>query len=225
MQQARRCKSLSISADRSLAALTATEIAARIRSNQISAQEVIDASPQVIANQNGTLNASRTVCAIEARAAAFELDSRIARGEKPGLLAGVPVGIKHVTPVAGMRTTYGPHLYADNIATEDALVVASLKKADAIVIGKTNTPKFATGGNTFNQVIGRTRNPSDTLTAGGSAGGGAAALVIGMIALAEGMDLGESPRIPAYFCGVVGLRPSPSQLPTVLQKSSLAAVN
>lgn len=207
---------MSKSADQSLAALTATEIATRVRNKQVSAAEIIDASLRVVDGLNGTLNAVCTVCAADARAAALDLDARIARGVDPGLLAGVPVGIKDVTPVAGVRTTYGSHLHANNIATGDALVVARLKKAGAIVIGKTNTPEFATGGNTFNEVFGRTRNPWNTaLTAGGSTGGGASALASGMIALAEGTDLGGSLRIPASFCGVVGLRPSPGLVPTV----------
>jgi amidase len=202
--------------DRSFAALTATEIAARVRSKEISVREIVEHSLRVVADLNGAINAICTLCADQARAAARDLDARIARGDDPGPLAGVPVGIKDVTPVAGVRTTYGSQLYADNVASGDALVVARLKKAGAILIGKTNTPEFATGGNTFNEVFGRTRNPWNTsLTAGGSTGGGAAALASGMIALAEGTDLGGSLRIPASFCGVVGLRPSPGLVPTV----------
>lgn len=199
-----------------VAALTATEIAARVRNKDISAGEVVEASLRVVDELNGTINAVCTICADQARVAARDLDGRIARGEDPGPLCGVPVGIKDVTPVAGVRTTYGSHLYADNVSVGDALVVARLKKAGAIVIGKTNTPEFATGGNTFNEVFGRTRNPWNTSrTAGGSTGGGAAALASGMIALAEGTDLGGSLRIPASFCGVIGLRPSPGLVPTV----------
>lgn len=202
--------------DRAIAGLSATEIAARVRSKQTSAAEIIEASLGVVAELNSAINAVCTLCADGARATARALDERIARGEQVGPLAGVPVGIKDVTPVADVRMTYGSHLYADNVASGDALVVARLRKADAIVLGKTNTPEFATGGNTFNDVFGRTRNPWNTrLTAGGSTGGGAAALASGMIALAEGTDLGGSLRIPASFCGVVGLRPSPGLVPTV----------
>lgn len=202
--------------DHPVATLTATEIAARVRNKDISALEVVEGALKVIAERNGAVNAVCTVCADQARSAARDLDTRIGRGEEPGPLCGVPVGIKDVTPVAEVRTTYGSHLYADNVAVGDALVVARLKRADAVVIGKTNTPEFATGGNTFNEVFGRTRNPWDTSrTAGGSTGGGAAALASGMIALAEGTDLGGSLRIPASFCGVIGLRPSPGLVPTV----------
>ena len=115
-----------------------------------------------------------------------------------------------------LRTTFGSPLYADHVPTEDALVVRRLREAGAIILGKTNCPEFAAGGNTFNEVFGRTRNPWDTTkSAGGSTGGGAAALATGMIALAEGTDLGGSLRIPASFCGIVGLRPSVGLVPTI----------
>src|SRR5204863_3406986 len=146
---------------------------------------------------------------------ARELDQRIARGEDPGLLCGLTAGIKDVTPVAGLRTTFGSPIYADYVPDEDAIVVKRLRAAGAVILGKNNCPEFAAGGNTFNEVFGRTRNPWDpTRSAGGSTGGGAAGLVTGMIALAEGTDLGGSLRIPASFCGVVGLRPSVGLVPT-----------
>lgn len=144
------------------------------------------------------------------------LERRLAQGESVGALAGVPVGIKDVTPVAGIRTTYGSRLYADHVPDRDALVVERLRAAGAIILGKTNTPEFAAGGSTWNDVFGRTRNPwNPDRSAGGSTGGGAAGLASGMIALAEGTDLGGSLRMPASFCGVVGLRPSPGLVPTV----------
>src|SRR5205809_371571 len=116
---------------------------------------------------------------------------------------------------AGLRTTYGSTLYRDYDAAEDALVVRRLRDAGAVILGKTNCPEFAAGGNTFNEVFGHTRNPWDPArSAGGSTGGRAAGLVTGMIALAEGTDLGGSLRIPASFCGVVGLRPSVGLVPT-----------
>ena len=146
---------------------------------------------------------------------AAELDRRIAAGEISGALCGLTVGIKDVTPVAGLRTTFGSPIYADHVPREDALVVQRLRSAGAVILGKTNCPEFAAGANTFNDVFGRTRNPWDTTkSAGGSTGGGAAALATGMIALAEGTDLGGSLRIPAAFCGVVGLRPSVGLVPT-----------
>jgi amidase len=143
------------------------------------------------------------------------LDVRLAKGEDPGPLCGLTVGVKDVTQVAALRTTFGSPIYADYIPDDDAVVVKRLRAAGAVILGKTNTPEFAAGGNTFNEVFGRTRNPWDTTkSAGGSTGGGAAALVTGMIALAEGTDLGGSLRIPASFCGVVGLRPSIGLVPT-----------
>jgi amidase len=181
-------------------------------SRDLSPVEVVEASLARIEEVNGTVNAIVTInerAMDEARA--LELRGR----QTAGLLYGLPVGIKDVTPVAGLRTTYGSKLYSDNVPKEDALVVQRLRKAGAIIIGKTNTPEFAAGGNTFNEVFGRTRNPWNLeRSAGGSTGGGAAALATGMIALAEGTDLGGSLRIPASFCGVVGLRPSPGLVPT-----------
>jgi amidase len=146
---------------------------------------------------------------------ARDLEASLASGARPGLLCGVPVGIKDITDVAGLPTTFGSPLYVDNVANADALVVERLRAAGAIIIGKTNTPEFAAGGNTFNEVFGRTRNPwNSALSAGGSTGGGAAALASGMIGVAEGSDLGGSLRIPASFCGLVGIRPSPGLVPT-----------
>jgi amidase len=180
----------------------------------VSAVEVVEASLARVEQLNAGINAVVTLndrAVDEARA----LDERLSRGETPGLLCGLPVGIKDVTPVAGLRTTFGSVIYKDYIPPEDALVVGRLRDAGAIILGKTNCPEFAAGGNTFNEVFGRTRNPWDrTKSAGGSTGGGAAALAAGMIALAEGTDLGGSLRIPASFCGVVGLRPSPGLVPT-----------
>jgi amidase len=194
--------------------LSATEVARLITTRQASAVEVVEACLARVAQVNPAVNAVVTLnprALDEARA----IDERLARGEPAGPLCGLPVGIKDVTPVAGLRTTFGSPIYKDYVPAEDALVVQRLRSAGAIILGKTNCPEFAAGGNTFNEVFGRTRNPWDTTkSAGGSTGGGAAALATGMIALAEGTDLGGSLRIPASFCGVVGLRPSPGLVPT-----------
>ena len=193
---------------------SATDIARRVRAREQTAVGVVEASLAMIERLNPALNAIVTLnpaALDDARA----LDQRIARGEDVGILAGVPVGIKDVTPVKGLRTTYGSPLFADHVPAEDALIVQRLRTAGAIIIGKTNTPEFAAGGNTWNDVFGRTRNPwNPAKSAGGSTGGGAVGLATGMIALAEGTDLGGSLRIPASFCGVVGLRPSPGLVPT-----------
>ena len=203
-----------VNADAGLAFLPAAELRALIGAREVSAEEAVSAALDRVDRHNGRVNAVVTLSPTaldEARA----IDRRLARGEDPGPLAGLPVGIKDMTPVAGLRTTYGCPLYADNIPPEDALVVRRLRAAGAVVVGKTNTPEFAAGANTFNDVFGATRNPWDpALSAGGSTGGGAAGLATGMFALAEGTDLGGSLRIPAAFCGVTGLRPSPGLVPT-----------
>ena len=136
------------------------------------------------------------------------------KGAKLGPLHGVPVSIKDLTVTKGIRTTFGSKIYEHNVPEADALVVERLKAAGAIVIGKTNTPEFGAGANTFNAVFGATRNPwNPALTSGGSTGGGAVALATGLGPLAQGSDLGGSLRLPAAFCGVVGFRTSPGCVP------------
>ena len=203
-----------VSAAADLAFLPAAELAARVAGREVSAEEGVSAAIDRVGRHNPVVNA---VVTLSPRALddARAIDRRLARGEDPGPLAGVPVGIKDMTAVAGLRTTYGSPLYADHVPAEDALVVRRLRAAGAVVVGKTNTPEFAAGANTFNDVFGATRNPwNPALSAGGSTGGGAAGLATGMFALAEGTDLGGSLRIPAAFCGVTGLRPSPGLVPT-----------
>ena len=198
----------------SLALLPAHETARRVRAREVSAVEVLEACMARVEAHNPLLNAVVTLNP-RAREEAEALDRRIARGEDVGVLTGVPVGIKDVTELAGVRTTYGSPLFSDHVPAEDAEVVRRLRAAGAVVLGKTNTPEFAAGGNTFNPVFGVTRNPWDPARSpGGSTGGGAAGLATGMFALAQGTDLGGSLRIPASFCGVVGLRPSVGLVPT-----------
>lgn len=192
---------------------TATAISRGVAEGATSAVAVVEAALRRVERFNETLNAIVTLnrSAVDD---ARSIDHRVAAGDVLPL-AGVPVGIKDVTPVAGLRTTYGSPFYANHVPDEDALVVQRLRAAGAVILGKTNTPEFAAGGNTWNDVFGRTRNPWDpSKSAGGSTGGGAVGLATGMIALAEGTDLGGSLRIPASFCGVVGLRPSPGLVPT-----------
>lgn len=194
--------------------LGAAELRRRVADGELSPVEVVRVSLDAVDAANDELNAIVTLSGT-AMDQARELEAALAAGQEPGPLCGLPVGIKDVTPVRGLRHTYGSPLYADNVADVDAVVVQRLRDAGAIVLGKTNTPEFATGGNTFNDVFGPTRNPWDPKrSAGGSTGGGAAALAAGMVALAEGTDLGGSLRIPASFCGVVGLRPTPGLVPT-----------
>jgi len=194
--------------------LDALTIAEKVRRKELSPVAVVEAHLAAIARTNPAINAVCTLAAEHALETARRQEDEIARGRYIGPLAGVPVGIKDITPTAGIRTTFGSALYADNVPTEDALVVQRLKDAGCIVIGKTNTPEFAAGANTNNAIFGPTRNPWNTaLSASGSTGGGAAGLRVGMFALAEGSDLGGSLRTPAAFCGVVGLRPSPGLIP------------
>jgi amidase len=194
--------------------LGAGELRRAVASRELSPREVVAAVREQVERYNGRINALCTLSeTLPAEAA--ELEARLAAGEPPGALCGVPVGIKDTTEVGGLRTTYGSPLFADHVPERDALVVSRMRRAGALVVGKTNTPELAAGGNTFNELFGRTRNPWDLqLSAGGSTGGGAAALAAGMIALAEGTDLGGSLRMPASFCGVVGLRPTPGLVPT-----------
>ena len=197
-----------------LALRPASELRDLVASRQVSAVDVVGAALARVDALNGTINA---VVTLNPRALddARDIDRRNAAGEPPGILCGVPVGIKDVTPVQSLRTTYGSPIYAEYLPDADALAVQRLRVSGAVILGKTNCPEFAAGGNTFNEVFGRTRNPWNTaLSAGGSTGGGAAALATGMIALAEGTDLGGSLRIPASFCGIVGLRPSIGLVPT-----------
>lgn len=197
-----------------LADLPAAALLRGFSAREISVKEYVDACLERVDRLNPELNAIVTLNP-NAREEAEELDRRLQRGDNPGALCGLTVGIKDVTPVAGMRTTYGSPIYADHVAAEDAVIVRRLRDAGAIILGKTNCPEFAAGANTFNDVFGRTRNPwNRAKSAGGSTGGGAAALATGMIALAEGTDLGGSLRIPAAFCGIVGLRPSIGLVPT-----------
>ena len=190
--------------------LSATEIRNLIAQKELSPVEVIEASLQQIEKYNEKINAVVTLN----ESALDDAKKLQSQNGEPGLLFGLPVGIKDVTQVAGLRTTFGSTLFKDNIPKEDALVVQRLRKAGAVILGKTNCPEFAAGGHTWNDVFGVTRNPwNPDLSPGGSTGGGAAALATGMIALSDGTDLGGSLRIPASFCGIVGLRPSPGLVP------------
>jgi amidase len=201
--------------DRDLCFTSAVDLAALIRRKKVSPTEVVKAVLERIETVNPGLNAYCTVAAEQALAAARRATAMVGRrGARLGPLHGVPVSIKDLTPTRGIRTTWGSKIFADHVPTEDALVVARLKAAGAIVLGKTNTPEFGAGANTFNAVFGATRNPwNPALTCGGSTGGGGVALATGMGPLAQGSDLGGSLRLPAAFCGVVGFRTSPGLVP------------
>jgi len=194
--------------------LSAVELAARIRRKQASAREVMTAHLARIERTNPRVNAIVTLVAERAMADARAADEHQARGGTLGPLHGLPVVHKDLIATAGIRTTYGSPLYRDNVPTVDALIVKRVRAAGAITLGKTNTPEFGAGSNTFNTVFGATVNPYDlTKTAGGSSGGAAAALRCGMAPIASGSDAAGSLRNPAAFNNVVGLRPSPGRVP------------
>ena len=194
--------------------LGASELARRIRQKNIGVIEVVEAHLVAIEKLNPVINAFCTVAAEMALEQADAAEKALTRGDQVGPLHGVPIGIKDLTPTAGIRTTWGSILFRDHVPAEDAEVVVRLKRAGAIIVGKTNTPEFGAGANTVNEVFGATRNPWNTaLSASGSTGGGAAAVASGMVPLAEGGDFGGSLRTPAAFCGVVGLRTTAGLVP------------
>jgi amidase len=197
-----------------LCAKDAVTLAGMLRRRQVSAREVIAAHIARIEALDGSVNAVVTRCFDAALAKAASADAALARGESTGLLHGLPVAHKDLVDTAGVRTTYGSPLFAENVPSRDALVVQRMSAAGAISLGKTNAPEFGAGSHTVNPVFGATRNPFDlSRSAGGSSGGAAAALAARMICLADGSDLGGSLRNPASFCNVVGLRPSPGRVP------------
>ena len=193
----------------------ATELAALLRAREISARELLEAHLDRIEKLNPDVNADRH--AGRRRGAGRRRRRRRRAGRRPsvGPLHGLPVAHKDTHATGGMRTTWGSPLHANTVPARDELVVARLKAAGAIRVGKTNVPEFAAGSHTFNPVFGVTHNPyRHGLSAGGSSGGAAAALAAGFVPLAEGSDMGGSLRNPAAFCNVVGLRPTPGRVPT-----------
>jgi amidase len=194
--------------------LSAIEMAAMIRAKKLSAREALEAHLKQIERVNPQVNAIVTLVPEMAAEAAARADEMQARGETLGPLHGLPVAHKDLFETRGIRTTFGSPLYKDFVPAHDDLVVDRMARAGAITIGKTNTPEFGAGSQTFNQVFGATRNPYDlSKTCGGSSGGAAVALACGMVPLANGSDTGGSLRNPAAFCNVVGFRPSIGRVP------------
>ena len=190
---------------------SARTLARQIASREVSASETLAAFLARIDEVNPTLNAIVTRNEDAIREAA-QLDQQFDPSDKP--LYGLPIAIKDLALTKGLRTTFGSPIFSDFIPDEDDLFVARLKRAGAVIIGKTNTPEFGAGSQTFNQVFGATRNPYDIdKTCGGSSGGAAVAIASGMLPFADGSDLGGSLRNPAAFCNVVGFRPSPGRVP------------
>ena len=193
--------------------LTAAEIAALVRSRQVSAREVAVASLDRLDAVNPAINAVVDCDHGEVLAAADVTDARIAAGDDPGPLAGVPVTIKVNTDQKGHATTNGLCSNRDLIAGSNSPVVDNLQAAGAVILGRTNTPAFSMRWFTDNQLHGRTLNPHDaSITPGGSSGGAAAAVAAGIGPIGHGNDIGGSLRYPAYSCGVHGLRPTPGRI-------------
>jgi aspartyl-tRNA(Asn)/glutamyl-tRNA(Gln) amidotransferase subunit A len=196
--------------------LSAAKVAAAIRAREVSPVEVIDALAARIKRCNPVLNAFCTLTLDEARASAGRAQEELARGDQVGPLHGVPVAVKDDLPVAGVLWTSGSRLFQSRVADHDDVTVARLKRAGAIIIGKTNLPEGGHKGTTDNLLFGATANPWDaTRTPGGSSGGSGAAVAAGLAYLALGTDIGGSIRIPASCCGVVGHKPTFGRIPRV----------
>jgi amidase len=191
---------------------SARQLARLIHARKVSATEVMRAFIAQTERTNPKVNAIVTFLPEQALKDAKALDRR--KGPKPPL-AGLPIAYKDLLDTKGIRTTRGSLVYKDNVPKADALLVERLKAAGAITLGKTNTPEFGAGSNTFNKVFGATRNPYDlSRTAGGSSGGAAAAVACGMLPFADGSDLAASLRNPGNYCNVAGFRPTPGRVPS-----------
>ena len=194
--------------------LSALELKSEMAAGNLSPVEIAEAFISQTQQADPTINAFTVTCFDEARAAAQACERRLLAGETGRLLEGVPLAIKDLSLTKGMRTTFGSPIYADQIPDRDDLVVQFVREAGAVITGKTNTTEFGAGNNTTNAVFGATVNPFDTTrTSGGSSGGSGAALACNMVPIATGSDTGGSLRVPATFCGVTSLKPTPGLVP------------
>ena len=194
--------------------MTASEIAQAVRSKKLSATEVTEAHLQRIDEVNPKINAIVQEFPEEALQAAREVDEAISRGEDPGVLCGVPVTIKVIVDQKGHASTNGVRLFKDLIAKEDSPVVANIRKAGGVIVGRSNTPAFSLRWFTNNSLHGQTLNPRNRdITPGGSSGGASAAVAAGLCAMGHGTDIAGSIRYPAYACGLHGLRPTLGRIP------------
>jgi len=194
--------------------LGAVEARRLIGERRLSPVELLDSCVARIEAVNPAVNAVVATCYERARAEARAAEQAVVRGDDLPPLHGLPVGIKDVNETQGLVTTWGCAVFRDHVPARDDNIVAAVRRAGGIVVGKTNTPEFAAGANTVNGLYGATVNPFDTrLTCGGSSGGSAVAVATGMLPLAQGTDIGGSLRLPAAFTGVVGIRTSPGLVP------------
>jgi amidase len=198
-----------------LCRLSAADAVAALHKGEVSPLELVEASAARIEATDSALNALPTLCIDRARAHAKKIMSKSgARRGDPAWLGGLPISVKDLVAVAGVRTTWGSPLFADHVPARSDILVERLEANGAIVMGKSNTPEFGAGASTFNEVFGKTRNPWNTdKSCGGSSGGAAVSLAAGQVWMATGSDLGGSLRIPASYCSITGLRPSPGRVP------------
>jgi len=211
-----RSSALNVGDHSELCDLSAAALREMIGARAISPVELLESCLRRIEAVNPVLNAITATCIDRARSEARVAEQAVMSGASLGSLHGLPIGIKDLNDTQGLRTTRGSPLYADHVPEKDDSMVAAVRRAGAIVVGKTNVSEFGVGANTTNPVYGPTRNPFDPMrTCGGSSGGSAVALATSMLPLCTGTDHGGSLRIPAAFCGVVGFRPSPSLVPSL----------
>ncbi|MCL7418600.1 MAG: amidase [Halalkalicoccus sp.] len=203
--------------------LSAASLARRIRDGTVSPVTAVDALLNRIESRNEQTNAFVTITDTFARDTAKEAERAVENGARLGPLHGVPVAVKDLNDVAGVRTTFGSELFSDYTAESDDLFVSRLKDAGAIVVGKTNTPEFGLGCTTDNRVVGPTSTPfALEKVSGGSSGGAGAALADHLVPLAQGSDTGGSIRTPAAFCGVYGFKPSFGRVPRANRPNAFA---
>jgi aspartyl-tRNA(Asn)/glutamyl-tRNA(Gln) amidotransferase subunit A len=197
-----------------IAFLSAHALASAVRRRELSPPEIIEATLARIGRLDSAVGSFVALRADAAMAEASALAERIARGEDPGPLAGVPFGVKDEQDIAGMPTTYGSVPFRDNVVARDSTLIARLRRAGAIPVGKTNTPEFGSTAFTKNRLFGTTRNPWNLeRTPGGSSGGSSAAVAAGLVPLATGGDGGGSIRIPASYTGIFGLKATFGRVP------------
>ena len=197
--------------DRDLITMTANEVVNLLKKNEVSPIELLSALEKRVNAIDKDVNALPTLCFSRAKSEAEKVMQKPL--EERGLLAGLPIVIKDLAPVQGVKSTWGSPVYKDFVPTRSDCLVENVEKEGGIVYAKSNTPEFGAGANTFNEVFGATLNPWDTSkSCAGSSGGSAVALATGQAWIASGSDLGGSLRNPASFCSVVGLRPSPGRV-------------